>query len=51
MVIFMPDELRWDCVGYTGNNVIQTPNVDRLAGAELGHGAQWPLHPLSGARG
>ncbi|MBQ36084.1 MAG: arylsulfatase [Gemmatimonadaceae bacterium] len=36
MVIFMPDELRWDCVGYTGNNVIQTPNVDRLAGEGTG---------------
>jgi arylsulfatase A-like enzyme len=31
MVMFMPDELRWDCVGYSGNEVIRTPNADRLA--------------------
>ena len=31
MVIFMPDELRWDCVGYSGNGAIRTPNADRLA--------------------
>jgi arylsulfatase A-like enzyme len=36
IVIFMPDELRWDCVGYTGNDVIQTPNVDRLAAEGTG---------------
>ncbi len=36
MVIFMPDELRWDSVGYTGNEVIRTPNVDRLAGEGTG---------------
>ncbi len=31
IVIFMPDEQRWDAVGYAGNDVIQTPNMDRLA--------------------
>ena len=36
MVIFMPDEQRWDCVGYTGNDVIQTPNIDRLAAEGTG---------------
>ncbi len=25
------DQLRWDCLGYTGNPVIHTPNIDRLA--------------------
>ena len=25
------DQLRWDAVGYAGNNVIQTPNIDKLA--------------------
>ena len=32
----MPDELRWDCVGYTGNEVIQTPNIDCLASEGTG---------------
>ncbi len=31
IVIFMPDEQRWSAVGYAGNNVIKTPNMDRLA--------------------
>ncbi len=31
IVIFMPDEMRWDCVGYAGNGVINTPNFDRFA--------------------
>ena len=25
------DQLRWDAVGYSGNSIIQTPNIDRLA--------------------
>ena len=25
------DQLRWDAVGYADNNVIQTPNIDKLA--------------------
>lgn len=31
IVIFMPDEMRWDCVGYAGNRHINTPNFDRFA--------------------
>ncbi|MCY3694382.1 MAG: sulfatase-like hydrolase/transferase [Chloroflexi bacterium] len=31
IIIFMPDEMRWDCVGYAGNSVINTPNFDRFA--------------------
>lgn len=31
IVIFMPDEQRWSAVGYAGNDVIKTPNMDRLA--------------------
>jgi arylsulfatase A-like enzyme len=30
-LIFMPDQLRADCVGAFGNSVIQTPNLDALA--------------------
>ena len=31
LVIFMPDQLRADCVGAFGNPVVQTPNIDALA--------------------
>ena len=31
LLIFMPDQLRADCVGAFGNPVIQTPNIDALA--------------------
>ncbi len=31
IVIFMPDEQRADCAGYMGNDVIQTPILDKFA--------------------
>ena len=31
IVMFMPDQLRADCVGCFGNPVVQTPNIDALA--------------------
>jgi arylsulfatase A-like enzyme len=31
IVLFMPDQLRADCVGAFGNDVVQTPNIDALA--------------------
>ncbi len=33
VLIIMPDQNRYDCQGYTGNALAQTPNVDRLAHA------------------
>ena len=30
-LIFMPDQLRADCVGCFGNPVVRTPNIDGLA--------------------
>lgn len=30
-VMFMPDQLRYDCLGAFGNKVIKTPNIDSLA--------------------
>lgn len=30
-VLFMPDQLRYDCIGAFGNNCIKTPNIDQLA--------------------
>ncbi|MGB7182731.1 MAG: sulfatase [Burkholderiaceae bacterium] len=31
ILIIYPDQLRADCVGYAGNSVVKTPNIDRLA--------------------
>ncbi|KAH8894543.1 alkaline phosphatase-like protein [Thozetella sp. PMI_491] len=31
LVIFMPDQLRYDALGFTGNKVIKTPNLDAFA--------------------
>lgn len=30
-VLFMPDQLRYDCIGTFGNTQIKTPNIDELA--------------------
>ncbi|KAF1837924.1 sulfatase [Decorospora gaudefroyi] len=30
-IIFMPDQLRYDSVGFTGNTMVKTPNIDRFA--------------------
>jgi arylsulfatase len=32
ILLILCDEMRWDCLGVAGNEVIQTPNLDRLAG-------------------
>jgi arylsulfatase A-like enzyme len=31
-LIIMTDQQAWDAVGYSGNKLIKTPNIDRLAG-------------------
>ncbi len=31
LLLFMPDQLRADCVGALGNPIVQTPNIDALA--------------------
>ncbi len=39
ILFIMTDQHRWDCVGANGNELIQTPNLDRLAagGANFSH--------------
>lgn len=32
LLILVADDMRWDCLGVTGNRIIQTPNLDKLAG-------------------
>jgi len=31
ILFVLVDDLRWDCTGYSGNTVVRTPNIDRLA--------------------
>lgn len=31
VIFLLTDDHRWDALGYTGNNYIKTPNIDRLA--------------------
>lgn len=34
IVIFNPDEMRWDTMGHMGNPAAVTPNLDRMAGTD-----------------
>ena len=31
VILIMCDQLRYDCLGYAGHPLVQTPNLDRLA--------------------
>ncbi len=31
VVLIITDQLRWDALGYMGNSVVKTPNIDKLA--------------------
>src|SRR3546814_1986376 len=35
IVFLLADDLRWDAMGAMGNSIIQTPNLDRMAGEGL----------------
>jgi arylsulfatase A-like enzyme len=46
--MFMPDQLRADCVGCFGNSVIQTPNIDALAARGTRFRNAYVNHPVCG---
>jgi arylsulfatase A-like enzyme len=31
LIFLLADDMRWDAAGYTGNTIVQTPNLDELA--------------------
>jgi arylsulfatase A-like enzyme len=35
IIFILTDDQRWDALGYAGNNIIQTPNMDKLASEGL----------------
>jgi len=35
IIFILTDDQRWDALGYAGNQIIQTPNMDKLAGRGL----------------
>lgn len=35
IIFILTDDQRWDALGYAGNNIIQTPNMDKLASSGL----------------
>ena len=44
IILIVTDDQRWDALGCAGNPVIQTPNMDRLAG-EAALGQTVPIRP------
>lgn len=47
-IMFMPDQLRYDSLGCTGNKVIKTPNIDALAGEGTLFTSECSLPPFYG---
>jgi len=35
IIFILTDDQRWDAIGYAGNNIIKTPNMDKLASTGL----------------
>jgi len=48
ILMFMPDQLRADCVGCFGNPFVQTPNIDALASRGTRFDNAWANHPVCG---
>lgn len=46
LLLFMPDQLRADCVGCFGNPVVQTPNIDALAARGTRFANAYVNHPV-----
>lgn len=48
IIIFNPDEMRWDTMGHMGNPAAVTPFLDRFADGEAVSfgGAGWAVSPV-----
>lgn len=40
------DQLRWDCLGYSGNPDVKTPNIDRLAADGVQYTQHYTVYPV-----
>ncbi len=47
ILIIMTDQQAWDAVGYTGNKIIKTPNLDRLASEGVNFSQAITVCPVS----
>ena len=48
LLIFMPDQQRADTIGCFNNPIVQTPNIDALAGRGVRFENAWSNHPVCG---
>lgn len=40
------DQLRWDCLGYSGNADVKTPNIDKLAADGVRYTEHYTVYPV-----
>lgn len=46
VLVIQTDQLRWDCLGTTGNPDVQTPNLDRLAADGVRYASAFCTYPV-----
>ncbi|MFO7621588.1 MAG: sulfatase-like hydrolase/transferase, partial [Bacteroidales bacterium] len=49
IIFILTDDQRWDALGYAGNRIIQTPEMDRLAGEGTWFRNAFVTTPISAA--
>ena len=49
VIFILTDDQRWDALGYAGNKIISTPELDRLAGEGVYFKNSFVTTPISGA--
>ncbi len=49
IIFILTDDQRWDAIGYAGNQIIQTPSMDRLAGEGTWFRKAFVTTPISAA--
>lgn len=49
IIFILTDDQRWDALGFAGNNIVQTPNMDKLASAGIYFKNAFVTTPISAA--